>query len=175
MAHHEYASEPRDPADYTGADAQYYETPPGAGYEHTDASVGTIVRFGIWLLVAAVLVHFGLAFMYGMLIEQSKDLQEPRYPLATASENRLPPQPRLQQFPRNDMYEFRVNEDAQMKGYGWVNKDAGIVHIPIDEAMRKIVEQGLPVRTPDAAQPAGTPGLLASDASSGRVMERRRQ
>lgn len=175
MAHHEFAQEPRDPADYTGADAQYYETAPGAGYEHTDASVGTIVRFGLWLVVAALLVHVGLGFMYGLLIEQSKDLEAPRYPLASSTESRQPPPPRLQQFPRTEMYEFRVNEDAQLKGYGWVNKDAGLVHIPIDDAMRKVVEQGLPSRPADQARPAETSGMMASDASSGRVMERRRQ
>jgi hypothetical protein len=175
MAHHEYAQEPRDPADYTGADAQYYETPPGAGYEHTDAGVGTIVRFGIWLAVAAILVHFGLGFMYSMLIEQSKDLEEPRYPLAATSEAPLPPQPRLQQFPRSEIYQFRLTEQAALAGYGWVDKDAGVVRIPIDEAMRKVLEEGLPARAQDPAQPPVTPGLLASDASSGRLMERRRQ
>jgi hypothetical protein len=175
MAHQEFAHEPRNPEDFTGADAQYFETPPGAGYEHTDASVGTIVRFGIWLAVAALLVHVGLGLMYWLLIEQSKDLAQPRYPLAATGEAPQPPAPRLQQFPRTEMYEFRLNEDAQLKGYGWVSKDDGLVHIPIDEAMKKVLVIGLPSRASDAGQPAETPGLLASDPSSGRVMERRRQ
>ena len=175
MAHHDFPQEPRDPADYTGADVQYFETPEGAGYEHTDASVRTIVRFGFWLIVAALLVHVGLGAMYWLLIERSKDLEEPRYPLAATGSARQPPSPQLQQDPRADRYEFWLKEEAQLKGYGWVNKDAGIVHIPIDEAMRKVVEQGLPSRAQDPAQPAEMPGLIASDASSGRVMERRRQ
>ena len=55
-----------------------------------------------------------------------------------------------------------------------MNKEAGIVHIPIEDAMRLTVERGLPSRTPDGGQPR-TPGLMPSDASAGRVMERRRQ
>ena len=110
-----------------------------------------------------------------MLIEQSKDLSAPRFPLAVNREAPLPAAPRLQQFPRNEIYEFRLKEEAELHGYGWVDKNAGVVHIPIEEAMRRVLEQGLPARADDPAQPAPTAGMLASDASSGRVMERRRQ
>jgi hypothetical protein len=174
MAHgHDFAQEYRDPADYTGADAQYFETPPGAGYEHTDAHVWTIVKFGLWLAASAVVIHIGLGFMYRMLIEQSKDLSAPRYPLAVSREPMQPPAPRLQQFPRNEIYEFRLQEDARLHGYGWVDKNAGIVHIPIEEAMKRVLAQGLPARPQDAT--TATPGMMASDSSAGRLMERRRQ
>jgi hypothetical protein len=175
MAHHDYAPEVRDPADYTGADAQYFETPEGAGYEHTDASVWTIVKFGIWLAVSGIVIHIGLGFMYELLIRQSVVLEEPRYPLAAKREAPLPPQPRLQQFPRNEVYDFRVKEEQSLHGYGWIDKNAGIAHIPIEDAMKQVLERGLPSREVDATHPAETPGLFASDSSSGRVMERRRE
>ena len=174
MAHHEMAHKPNDPADYQGADAQYFETPAGAGYEHTDANIWTIVKFGFWLLVSAVVTHIGLGFMYAMLKEQSIDLSQPRYPMAANIEPALPAQPRLQQFPMKELYEFRVTEEQKLHGYGWVDKAAGTVRIPIEDAMRLAVERGLPSRT-EPSGAAATPGLLASDASSGRVMERRRQ
>jgi hypothetical protein len=176
MAHgHDFVDEYRDPADYTGADAQYFETPKGAGYEHTDASVWTITKFGIWLAISALIVHVGLGFMYSMLIEQATDLSEPRYPLAAAREQPVPTVTPLQRDPATDIYRFRVQEEAELTQYGWANREAGQVRIPIDEAMRRVVAQGLPSRTPEAAQPPATSGLLASDASAGRVMERRRQ
>jgi hypothetical protein len=173
--HHDYVDEVRDPADYTGADAQYFETPPGAGYEHTDASVWTIVKFGLWLAVSVVVIHFGLGFMYGLLIRESREVDQPRYPLAANREAPLAAPPRLQQFPRTDMYEFRTKEDAELNGYGWIDKNAGITHIPIDDAMKIVVQRGLPARELDPSQPVETPGLFGSDSSSGRVMERRRQ
>jgi hypothetical protein len=37
-----------------------------------------------------------------------------------------------------------------LNGYGWVDRDAGVVHIPIDEAMRLMVERGVPAREGDA-------------------------
>ena len=168
MAHH-------DPSAHVSADDQYRETPPGATYEHTDASVWPIVKFLWWLVVSAVIIHVGLGFFYQMLIDRSVEVGEQPYPLATAQEHRLPPMPRLQQFPQNELYEFRIGEEDLLQGYGWMNKNTGIVHIPISEAMRLTVERGLlPARAQDAAPPVES-GLMPSDPSSGRAQERRRQ
>ncbi|MEQ1572820.1 MAG: hypothetical protein ABL993_01105 [Vicinamibacterales bacterium] len=175
MAHHDIAHRPNDPADFHGADAQYFETPPGAGYEHTDASVWTIVKFGFWLTVSAVVIHVGLGFMYSMLKDQAMERSAPRYPLASNVDPALPAQPRLQQFPRNEIYEFRVKEEMVLHGYGWADKAAGTVRIPIDQAMRLSLERGLPARAQEPGLTPETPGLFASDSSAGRVMERRRQ
>ena len=163
-------------AGHATADDEYLETPPGSEYEHTDANVWIIVKFLVWLLISAVVIHFGLGMMYGFLIEQSKEAGQPRYPMAApAGERRLPPVPRLQQSPPNELYEFRTGEEQLLHEYGWMNKNQGMVHIPVDAAMRALVQRGLPARAEDPAQPTETPGMMPSDSSSGRLMERRRQ
>lgn len=159
---------------HASADDQYRETPPGAGYEHTDASVWIIAKFLGWLMVSAVIIHVGLGFFYQMLIERSMEVGDQPYPLAVAQDQQLPPTPRLQQFPRNELFEFRIGEEELLQGYGWMNRNAGIVHIPIDAAMRLTVERGLLSSGPANAAPA-TPGLMPSDSSSGRMLEQRRQ
>jgi hypothetical protein len=115
-----------------------------------------------------------MGITYKMLIERAKVTGEQPYPLASTSEPRLPPQPRLQQFPRNEYYQHFESEQQKLHSYGWVNKDAGVVHIPIEEAMRLAVERGI-VQSSAPPTPPETPGLMPSDSSSGRVMERRRQ
>lgn len=161
---------------HASADDEYLETPPGAEYEHTDANVWIIVKFLVWLVISAAVIHFGLGLMYGFLIEQSKEVGDRQYPLAApADERQLPPAPRLQQFPHNELYEFRVGEEELLHRYGWMNKNAGIAHIPVEDAMRALVQKGLPVRAQDAGVPVETPGMMPSDSSSGRIMERRRQ
>lgn len=169
MAHH-------DTSAHVSADDQYQETPPGSSYEHTDANVWLIVKFLWWLVVSAVIIHVGLGFAYQAMIERAMEVGEQPYPLAAAQEQRLPAMPRLQQFPQNELYQFRIGEEDLLQGYGWMNRNAGIVHIPIAEAMRLTVERGLPSRaqTPDAPAPVES-GLMPADASSGRQMERRRQ
>lgn len=159
---------------HTSPDDEYQETPPGSTYEHTDANIGVIVKFLVWLAISAVLIHLGLGVMYDLLIRQATETEH-RYPLAVAQEEPLPPSPRLQQFPLNDLYQFRTEEENLLRRYGWLNRDAGIVHIPIEEAMRLTLERGLLVSAPpqDAGARAATPGLMPADASSGRTMERR--
>jgi hypothetical protein len=122
-----------------------------------------------------VIIHVGLGLLYGLLIDRSMETGEQRYPLAAEQGQRLPPIPRLQQFPHKDLYQFRQGEEAFLHGYGWMNKEAGIVHIPIETAMRLTVERGLPSRLPDGGQTLEMPGMMPSDASAGRLMERRRQ
>jgi hypothetical protein len=165
--------DPHHAPPHASPDEEYLETPPGATYEHTDATVSHIVKFLAGIAVAAVVVHIGLALMYGLLIDRAMETSEPRYPLAAAQGERLPPAPRLQQFPRNEIFVFRRDEEAFLRGYGWMNRAEGVVHIPIDEAMRLTVERGLLQSRPAEGQ--GTPGLMPTDSSAGRAMERRRQ
>lgn len=55
-----------------------------------------------------------------------------------------PPGPRLQTTPEHDLQQFRADEDMRLNTYYWIDKQKGIVHIPIDQAMKKIVLTGLP-------------------------------
>ena len=161
-------------AGHASADDEYLATPPGSTYEHTDANVWFIVKFMFWLAVSAVVIHFGLAGLYALLIDRAMETGEQRYPLAAAQGERLPPAPRLQQFPRKEIYEFRRGEQDLLDEYGWMNRNEGVVHIPIENAMRLMVERGaLASRAVDGGRE--TPGLMPTDASAGRVVERRRQ
>ena len=170
-AHHHGA------AAHASADDQYLETPPGSTYEHTDAHVGPMVKFAIWLVVSAVIVHVGLAAMYWLLVRESTErVDTQRYPLAVDTPPRLPAEPRLQQFPRNELYEFRAKEDQQLHSYGWVDKNAGTVRIPIDDAMRLMLERGILTSRPqDQSTSPSAADVFPSDSSSGRVLERRRE
>jgi hypothetical protein len=169
MAHETH----HDPAGHAAPDDQYGETPLGAGYEHTDASVWTVVKFIMWLSVAAVIIHFGLGLLFNLFVEQRVERREPRFPLAAAEGPRVPPEPRLQRFPREDILNFRTSEEATLQTYGWVDRAAGTVHIPIQEAMRLTLERNLLKSRPQPPQ-ADDPGQMPADSSAGRTMERRK-
>ncbi len=174
MAEH---AQPHDVRGHRMADDQYLETPPGAGYEHTDANVGVMVKFAFWLFISAIIVHVGLAAMYWLLIRESAErVDTERYPLAVNAPPRLPAEPRLQQIPSGDLYDFRTKEEAELHSYGWVDKDAGTVHIPIEDAVRLMLERGALTSRPQDASTAAEPvDMFPSDSSSGRVLEKRRQ
>ena len=52
------------------------------------------------------------------------------------------PAPQLQPDPHEAWVRFHRAELKTLNSYGWVNKQAGIVHIPIDQAMREIAQKG---------------------------------
>lgn len=181
------------PGHHASSEDEYLFQPKGAAHEHSDASVWIIVKFGLWLAISAVVISAGMGLLFGLFVKQSEETTQ-EFPLATGQEHRLPAPPRLQQFPLNERYEFRQHEDAVLQEYGWVNKETGVVRMPIADAMKLAVERGLPARAqqPPAASADQTatpqpgtapqqdrapqaPGQMPADSSSGRTMERRRQ
>ena len=153
-------------------DDQYRETPLGAQHEHTDANVWVIAKFMLWLALAALLIHFGLALLFNLFVQQRVERAEPRFPLATAEGERLPPEPRLQRFPREDIMRFRTGEEALLQNYGWIDQKAGVVHIPIQDAMRLVLERKMLQSRPEPDAPAAD--MLPADSSAGRTLVGRR-
>ena len=60
---------------------------------------------------------------------------------------RMPAPPR-KVVPDRELRELRAAEDAVLDSYGWVDRRAGIVRIPIDRAMELMAQRGLPARVP---------------------------
>ena len=114
-------------------------------HEGSDVNVGAILGYGAVLIGAAVIMFVFLWWLQGVYQYQTQRAQMQAYPLA-AGQQELPPMPRLQEHPQQDMRELRAKQQALLKGYGWVNRDAGVARIPIEEAMRIVVERGLPTR-----------------------------
>jgi hypothetical protein len=81
-------------------------------------------------------------------------------------------QPLLQPFPRKmpdgkvvqpyrstpvtDLGDMREAERRALTSYGWVDREKGVLHMPIDVAMRVTLQRGLPV------QGVGAPGRPAT-------------
>ena len=116
--------------------------------EASDVSVMPVLGFGAGLIVTAALVHFLVWLLFMYFSSREAQRIEPAYPLATGQIERLPPEPRLQTNPREELRDLRAQEDAVLGSYGLVDKNAGVVRIPIDEAMKLIVQRGLPARPP---------------------------
>ena len=120
---------------------------PAVHHEESDVNIGAIFKIGTGLVILAAAIHVvvWLVFMYFDRREATN--LRAQYPLAAGQELRLPPAPRLQVTPRQDLRDLRAREDQVLNSYQWVDRSAGVVRIPIAEAMKKTVERGLPVRT----------------------------
>ena len=117
---------------------------PSLGYEKRDARPASLLQFGFWMAVvlALTLVAMKWAFDY---FSKTEPLGAPAAPFAT-QENQLPPQPRLQVEPHTDLQDYCQAQQQQVDSYGWIDKPAGIVRVPIDRAMDIVLARGLPSR-----------------------------
>ena len=115
-------------------------------HETSDVDVAGIFGFGFGLLVAAVAVHVFVWLLVVSFSAREARRVMPEFPLAVGRDSRVPPEPRLQTHPRQDLRDLRSAEETVLAGYGWVDKNAGIARIPINEAMRLTVERELPAR-----------------------------
>ena len=69
------------------------------------------------------------------------------------------PIPQIQPNPTQDYLGFRRRQNLALSGYAWVDRDKGLVHIPIARAMELIAAQGDGgYDPPDPATPAPTTG-----------------
>jgi hypothetical protein len=115
-------------------------------HEESDVDIRGILIFAAGLVVTAVVISFVVWVLFRYLNAREARQQPPEFPLAAAEEHRLPPEPRLQTDPREDLQELRDAEQQVLTTYGWVDRTDGVVRIPIDEAMKLTVQRGLPAR-----------------------------
>jgi len=148
-------------------DLEYGPTPETAAHEHTDIEPSIVWKFAIWLLVSmglSVGIVYG-TFWFFEAREETASRASQVFPLA-AGQVKEPPTPHLQTQPFKDIYQLRQKERERLTTYGWVDKNSGVTHIPIEDAMRLLIERGtLPSRT---EEPVGM-NQVVSDSSAGRV------
>ncbi len=129
-----------------------------AGHETRDISVRGVVLFGASLAMAAVLIHVAIWGLYRYMTAEADAGETVEYPLAVGAGRQLPPAPRLQVQPREELKALRREEEAVLNRYAWVDAGTGIVRIPIERAMALVLERGLPTRESLASSPAPGPG-----------------
>jgi len=140
--------------------SQNQQTDPG--YEVADVRPNAIWVAAAGLVVCVVVVFLCITWMFHYLVRRDLAAQKgsamDRITEAVAATRPQYPAPRLQVAPHVDLAALRSREEAELNGYGWVDRKAGAVRIPIDRAMDLIVQRGLPVRgQPNAPKPRFTP------------------
>jgi len=136
---------------------------PEVSFEPEDLQARPIITALIGLGLARIAIYFIVLWMYTFLDRYQATHQTGASPLvATQTDTRhiTPaqiegfPQPRLETDERGQLDSIRIKEEETLNSYGWVDESAGVVHIPIQQAMQLLVEQGLPTRPSAAETPA---------------------
>ncbi|MGA3292340.1 MAG: hypothetical protein ABSE45_00005 [Candidatus Acidiferrales bacterium] len=125
----------------------------GAGYERRDTNIRGLIQFAFWMAVvlAVTLVGMKLTFNY---FKKVQPLGATTSPMVSEGERVLPPRPRLQVQPHLELADYCAAQQQEVTTYAWVDRQSGVVRIPIDRAMELIIERGLPARS-SAEAPGG--------------------
>jgi hypothetical protein len=121
------------------------------GHEADVVRVRNLGLFAGALVALAILVEVILGLvMHGFRREESslRKLAPPRFPADSGAF----PAPRLQPDPAAEFARFKEEELRRLHSYGWIDRKAGIAHIPIERAMDILARSNLPSdRAPAAA------------------------
>jgi hypothetical protein len=121
----------------------------GVLHEKSDVQPRAVARALVYLLIATAIVAAAVVPLTRRLVAVGSAGDPPLAPLAEGS-GRRPPEPRLQEHPFEALRSLQAEEERLLSTPGWVDRDKGIVRIPIEEAMAIVARRGLPV----AASPA---------------------
>lgn len=143
------------------------------GHETTDVQTRPIWITGILTAVCCLLVALAVTWMFNGLKreaanEDTRNGQAGFVSPAPGMQEKFPA-PRLQVAPEKDLAALREKASAELNNYGWIDKNAGVVRIPIARAMELTVQRGLPVR---GQSDAPAPYRTVLDLQQARPLER---
>ena len=137
---------------------------PETHHESSDVNVRALIWFMVVFVIFAIATHFMLWFLYkgfvrmerkgsetlssvkkpaGISVPKTEPLLEP-FPQQNANGGLNPPNANT---PVTHLGDLRRNEDEALTTYGWVDKQKGVVRVPIEVGKRLALQRGFPVRS----------------------------
>lgn len=115
------------------------KTPTELGYETQDVRPGKLLVAALALAALVIVSVAAMTLMFGVLYDWREPSVNAVGPLSDLSEK--PEGPILQVDPPRELIEMRARDAVETTSYGWVNRESGTVRIPIEQAMRLVVER----------------------------------
>lgn len=112
-------------------------------HERKDVDVPALFFIAFLLLLLGIVIFIVVAAMMHYFKAHEPAVTEGRANIPETQGEQFPP-PRLEVKPGASLAELRAAENADLNSYGWIDRNAGTVRIPIDRAMQLILERGLP-------------------------------
>jgi len=114
-------------------------SPNGAGHEQSEVSVRTIVVSLAFLLLGAFLAAIIAVGIFRYFHNTYRPDEAAKQALP-----QVPPEPRLEVAPAEQIQTLRAHEDHVLTTYSWVDQKSGSVRVPIDRAIDMLAQKGLP-------------------------------
>jgi hypothetical protein len=142
---------------------------PAVGHETTDASLGGVERFMV-VTILFLAIAFGLMWlMYSYFWGRENALDVQPSPVIPREGDRMPPLPRLQTRPEQDLATLRGTQQQVLDVWEWVDRERGIARIPVSRALEIVAERGVPT-PPASAAAAAMAAAVQAHAEHGHVV-----
>jgi len=155
---------------------------PAESFEHEDLSPLGVFYFLGGLAIVGITIYFILVGMYRFLDSYDRRHQPAANPMAVKTGvnpnvmtpreiqqqiDKTFPKPVLEYSERTQFIQELENEDKALESYDWVDQNAGIVRIPIEQAMDLVAQRGLPVLPESVRANAAQQGASTKNGEAG--------
>jgi hypothetical protein len=142
-------------------------------HEGSEPKLRPIIGFAVGLVALSIVAFLLMRALFVSEIDTQRSNDAPPTPLA--AERQVPPRPRLESmlgvkmsgelsggaipagpegpediepFQNTSSADFDRKARETLESYGWVDRQAGVVHVPIDRAIELVLKNGLPTVAP---------------------------
>jgi hypothetical protein len=124
------------------------------GHQTSEIDLRGVAWMTVCLVIAVMAVLVTVGGLFSLFKRQYASESAPS---GITTAGRLPPPPRLQNNPASDWQQLLETENAKLNSYGWIDKNAGMIRIPIERAIDLLAQRGFPARGNDGEKGGKTP------------------
>jgi hypothetical protein len=137
-------------------------------HEHSDVNVRQLLLYTAGLVITCVVCALIVGGLF-VVFERQAAANDPMVSPLAAPADQLPPEPRLLTNEPSVLKKQRKLEAETLEHYGWVDQKGGIARLPIAEAKKKLLHDGIPSRADGGADAwMGTSAAASGESSGGR-------
>ena len=148
---------------------------PEVGHEHGDVNVKAILYFAGGLVLLALVIHFGVGWMYSAFERSEARAKRSQFPLAEekkrqrGGEDPEPAEPQLEGIKYRRGERAGVSTEDELTRFGWVDEKKDLVSVPVEDAFERLLAgKKLKVRQGGGREWRDRGLTVPSDANSGR-------
>ena len=114
------------------------------GHESSDVPVRPLLGSLAVLATGCLLALWLMRVMFQAFDASARARDLPGHVLA--EEHQVPPPPKLEASPQADNEDSEQVEREVLASFAWIDRDAGVVRVPVERALELVLQEGLPTR-----------------------------
>ena len=114
------------------------------GHESSDVPVRPLLGSLAVLATGCLLALWLMRVMFQGFDASARARDLPGHVLA--EEHQVPPAPKLEARPQAENADSEQLERKVLQSFEWIDRDAGVVRIPVERALEIVLQEGLPAR-----------------------------